>query len=104
MPMTRSTIRLPPLATEDNDTPEPNEATPSVSGPLDHDEESKPSGTDDDNELNDPPTPRPDRNLTSAHLLREIINTNKRLETVKPCNPNTFDGSDVKKLKSFLVQ
>src|SRR6202043_148979 len=82
----------------------PNEATPSVSGPPDHDEESEPSGTDDDDELNDPPTPRPDRDLTLARLLREIINANKRPEMVKPRNPNTFDGSDAKKLKSFLVQ
>ena len=52
--MTQSTAWLPPSAAEDNDTPEPNEATPSVSGPLDHDEESEPSGTDDDDELNNP--------------------------------------------------
>ena len=104
MPTTQSAVRLPPLATEDNDTPEPNEATPSVSGPLDHNEESEPSGTNDDNELNDPPTPRPDRDLTLARLLREIINANKRPEMVKPHDPDTFDGSDVKKLKSFLIQ
>src|ERR1700726_4929431 len=104
MPMTRSAAWLPPLAAEDNDTPEPNEATLSVSGPPDHNEESEPSGTNDDNELNDPPTPRPDRDLTLARLLREIINANKCPEMVKPRDPNTFDGSDVKKLKSFLVQ
>src|ERR1700730_11627982 len=104
MPTTQSAAQLPPLATEDNNTPEPNEATPSVSGPPDHDEESEPSGTDDNDELNDPPTPQPDHDLTPAHLLREIINANKRLETVKPCDPNTFDGSDAKKLKSFLIQ
>src|SRR6202045_1952649 len=104
MPMTRSAAQLPPLAAEDNDTPKPNEATPSVSGPPDHDEESEPSGTDDDDELNDPPTPRPDRDLASARLLREIINANKRPEMVKPRNPDTFNGLDVKKLKSFLVQ
>src|ERR1700731_1193698 len=104
MPMTRSAARLPPLAAEDNNTPEPNEATPSVSGPPDHDEELEPSGTDNDDELNDPPTPQPDCNLTLAHLLREIINANKCPEMVNPCDPNTFNGSDVKKLKSFLVQ
>ena len=104
MPTTRSAARLPPPAAEDNDIPEPNEATPSVSGPPDHDEESEPSGTDDDNELNDPPTPRPDRDLTPAHLLREIINANKCPETVKPRDPDTFDGSDAKKLNSVLVQ
>src|ERR1700731_2616953 len=104
MPTTRSTARLPPSAAEDNDIPEPNEATLSVSGPPDHDEELEPSGTDDDDELNDPPTPRPDRDLTPAHLLREIINANKHPEMVKPHDPNTFDGSDAKKLKSFPVQ
>ena len=104
MPMTQSTAWLPPSAAEDNNIPEPNEATLSVSGPPDHNEESEPSGTDDDDELNDPPTPRPNRDLTPAHLLREIINTNKHPEMVKPCDPDTFDGSDVKKLKSFLVQ
>src|SRR6202045_641313 len=104
MPTTQSAARLPPPAAEDNDISEPNEATPSVSGPPDHDEESEPSGTDDDNKLNDPPTPRPDRDLTPARLLREIINANKRLEMVKPLDPDTFDGSDAKKLKSFLVQ
>src|ERR1700730_19069055 len=104
MPMTRSAARLPPSAAEDNDIPEPNEATLSVSGPPDHDEESEPSGTDDDDELNDPPTPRPDHDLPPACLLREIINTNKHPETVKPHDPDTFDGSDMKKLKSFLVQ
>src|SRR6202043_2789799 len=104
MPMTQSAVRLPPLAAEDNNTPEPNEATPSVSGPPDHDEESEPSGTDDDDELNDPPTPQPDHDLTLVCLLREIINANKHLEMVKPRNPDTFDGSDAKKLKSFLVQ
>ena len=104
MPTTRSAAQLPPLATKDNDIPEPNEATLSVSGPPDHDEELEPSGTDDDDERNDPPTPRPDHDLTSARLLREIINTNKCLETVKPHDPDTFDGSDAKKLKSFLVQ
>ena len=57
MPMTRSAARLPPSVTKDNDIPEPNEATLSVSGPLDHDEESEPSGTNDDDKLNDPPTP-----------------------------------------------
>ena len=57
MPMTRSAAQLPPSAAEDNDIPKPIEATLSVSGPLDHDEESEPSGTDDDDELNDPPTP-----------------------------------------------
>src|ERR1700730_12865122 len=104
MPMTRSAARLPPSAAEDNDIPEPNEATLSVSGPPDHDEESEPSGTDDDDELNDPLTPRPDRDLTPACLLREIINANNNPETGKPCNPDTYDGSDAKKLKSFLVQ
>ena len=104
MPMTQSAARLPPLAAEDNDIPKPNEATLSVSGPPDHDEESEPSGTDDNDELNNPPTPRPDRDLTPARLLREIINANKCLETVKPRDPDTFDGLDVKKLKSFLVQ
>src|ERR1700731_2200899 len=104
MPRTRSTARLPPSAAEDNNIPEPDEATPSVSGPPDHDEESDPSGTDDDNELNDPLTPQPDHDLTSAHLLREIINTNKRPEMVKPCDPDTFNGLDAKKLKSFLIQ
>ena len=104
MPTTRSAARLPPPAAEDNDIPEPNEATPSVSGPPDHNEESEPSGTDDDDELNDPLTPQPDRDLTPARLLREIINANKRPETVKPRDPDTFDGSDAKKLKSFLVQ
>ena len=57
MPTTQSAAQLPPLAAEDNDTPEPNEATPSVSGPPDHDEESEPSGTNDDDELNNPLTP-----------------------------------------------
>ena len=57
MPMTQSAAQLPPSAAKDNDTPEPNEATLSVSGPLDHDEEWEPSGTDDDDELNDPLTP-----------------------------------------------
>ena len=104
MPTTRSAAQLPPMATKDNDIPKPNEATPSVSGPLDHDEESDPSGTDDDDELNDPLTPRPDHDLTLVCLLREIINTNKCLETVKPHDPDTFNGSDAKKLKSFLVQ
>src|SRR6202045_2642511 len=104
MPTTRSAARLPPSATEDNDIPEPNEATLSVSVPLDHDEESEPSGTDNDDKLNDPPTPRPNCDLTLAHLLREIINANKHPEMVKPCDPDTFDGLDVKKLKSFLVQ
>src|SRR6202045_2030641 len=104
MPTTQSAARLPPPAAEDNDISEPNEATPSVSGPPDHDEESEPSGTDDDDELNNPPTPRPDRDLTPACLLREIINANKHPETVKPRNPDTFNGLDVKKLKSFLVQ
>ena len=75
-----------------------------MSGPLDHNEESEPSVTDDDDELNDPPTPRPNHDLTLAHLLREIINVNKCLEMVKPRDPNTFDGSDMKKLKSFLIQ
>src|SRR6202043_2143142 len=82
----------------------PNEATLSVSGPLDHDEESEPSGTNDDDKLNDPLTPQPDHDLTPACLLREIINANKHLEMVKPCDPNTFDGLDAKKLKSFLIQ
>src|SRR6202045_1505196 len=104
MPMTRSAARLPPLAAKDNDIPEPNEATLSVSGPPDHDEESEPSGTNDDDELNDPPTPRPDCALCRGRLLREIINANKCPETVKPRNPDTFDGSDAKKLKSFLIQ
>src|ERR1700730_17538685 len=105
MPMTRSAARLPPSAAEDNDIPEPNEATLSVSGPPDHNEESEPSGTDDDDDdLNDPPTPRPNRDLTPAHILREIINANKCPETVKPRDPDTFDGSDAKKLKSFLIQ
>ena len=75
-----------------------------MSGPPDHDEESEPSGTDDDDKLNNPPTPQPDRDLTPARLLREIINANKRPEMVKPHNPDTFDGSDAKKLKSFLIQ
>ena len=88
MPTTQSAARLPPLAAKDNDIPKPNEATPSVSGPPDHDEELEPSGTDDDDELNDPPTPRPDRDLTPACLLREIINANKCPEMVKPCDPN----------------
>src|ERR1700731_3765983 len=104
MPTTRSAARLPPPVAEDNDIPKPNEATPSVSGPPDHDEESEPSGTNDDDKLNDPPTPRPDRDLTPARLLREIINANKRPEMVKPRDPDTFDSSDAKKLKSFLVQ
>src|SRR6202045_3140946 len=104
MPMTRSAARLPPSAAEDNDIPKPNEATLSVSGPPDHDEESEPSGTDDDNELNDPPTPQPDCDLTPVCLLREIINANKHPEMVKPRDPNTFDGLDAKKLKSFLIQ
>src|ERR1700731_548715 len=104
MPMTRSAARLPPSAAEDNDTPKPNEATLSVSGPPDHDEESEPSGTNDNNELNDLPTPRPNHDLTLACLVREIINANKHLEMVKPRNPNTFNGSDTKKLKSFLIQ
>src|SRR6202030_1192165 len=104
MPMTRSAARLPPSAAKDNDISKPNEATPSVSGPPDHDEESEPSGTDDDDELNDPPTPRPDHDLTPARLLREIINANKCPNMVKPRDPDTFDGSDAKKLKSFLVQ
>ena len=47
MPTTQSTTRLPPLAAKDNDIPKPNEATLSVSGPPDHDEESEPSVTDD---------------------------------------------------------
>src|ERR1700719_4707656 len=96
MPTTRSAARLPPLAAEDNDIPEPNEATPSVSGPIDHDEEAEPSGTEDNDKLNDHPTPRPDRDLTPARLLREIINANKCPETVKPRHPDTFDGSDAK--------
>src|ERR1700730_14534301 len=104
MPTTRSAAQLPPPATEDNDIPEPNEATLSVSGPPDHDEESEPSGTDDNNKLNDPPTLQPDCDLTPACLLREIIHANKRPETVKPCDPDTFDGSDMKKLESFLIQ
>ena len=104
MPTTQSAAQLPPLATKDNDIPEPNEATPSVSGPPDHDEELEPSGTDDDHKLNDPLTPQPNRDLTPACLLREIINANKHLEMVKPHDPNTFNGSDTKKLKSFLVQ
>ena len=104
MPTTRSTARLPPPAAEDNDIPEPNEATPSVSGPPDHNEESEPSGTDDDDELNNPPTPQPNCDLTPARLLREIINANKSPETVKPRNPDTFDSLDAKKLKSFLIQ
>ena len=106
MPMTRSGARLPPPVANDIDIPELAEDTPtlSVSGQPDHEDESEPSVTDNDNEPNDPPTPRGGRELTPVHLLQEIISANKRLEMVKPRNPDTFNGLDVKKLKSFLVQ
>ena len=106
MPTTRSGARLPPPVVDDIDIPEPAEdtPTPSVSGQPDHEDESEPSVTDDDDEPNDPPTPRGGREITPARLLQEIISANKRPETVKPRDPDTFDGSDAKKLKSFLVQ
>ena len=58
MPMTNAATQHAPLAVEDNDIPKPTEATPSVSGPPDHDEESEPLVTDDDDDKpNDPLTP-----------------------------------------------
>ena len=60
---------------------------------------------DDGETDNDPPTPRADAELTPTRLLKEMIDaTSRRSETVKPRDPDTFDGSDPRKLKSFLVQ
>jgi hypothetical protein len=57
----------------------------------------------DDNKPNDPPRPQGGCKLTPVHLLQEIVSTNKHLEMVKLCDPDTFGGSDVKKLQSFLL-
>ena len=102
MPTTCATIHNALLAPEEHDTPDPTEVTLSVPRNLEHNEESEPSVTNDND--NDPLTPWAECDLIPVHLLKQIIKANKCLEMVKPCDPDTFYGLDAKKLKSFLIQ